>query len=135
MGKKRVGLALSDELSITAQPLETVSVKGSKPIDRIEEIVSEYGVEAVVVGHPLKLDGTESTSTRYVDTFVERLKGVLPPEVKIILWDERLSTVAVTRVLLDGDVRRDKRRGVVDKLAAAYILQGYLDNLSAGREG
>jgi len=126
VGTKTIGVALSDELGLTAQPLTTIRRKGiRKDIEAVVTLMEEHSVATVVVGMPVKMDGTMSETTRMVSGFVERLAKETDAEVRT--WDERLSTAAVERVLIDGDLSRAKRKKVVDKMAAAYILQGFMD--------
>ncbi|MBW2276106.1 MAG: Holliday junction resolvase RuvX [Deltaproteobacteria bacterium] len=127
-GSKRIGVALSDELGLTAQPLTVVETSGgsSAAAARIAELCSEHEVERVVVGLPLALDGGDrGQSSRRARALGKTLteRGA----VEVVFWDERFSTAEAERVLVTAGVRRDKRRRVVDKLAAALILQGYLD--------
>ena len=127
MGAKRIGVAMSDERGVTATPLKTLKRIGSqKDMEGLKSLVEEYSVGAIVVGMPLNMDGSVGPKAKGVEAFIARLGGELQIPVKA--WDERLSTVAVTRVLLEADVSRAGRKRVVDKLAAAYILQGYLDS-------
>ena len=131
-GSKRIGVALSDELGLTAQPLVVIK-RSSAAADfaEIRRIVSESGASMVVVGMPFNMDGTAGPQAERVRSFISRLTDMVGVPVRE--WDERLSTVAVTRVLIEGDVSRHGRKLVVDKLSASFILQGYLDSLS--REG
>lgn len=125
-GKKNIGAALSDEAGVIAMPFTLIKrVSIAKDLDVIKKIVAEHGVEKIVVGHPVNMDGTLGAKAKEVEAFAERLS--LAAFVPVELWDERLSTVAVTRVLIDADVSRAKRKESVDKLSACYILQGYLD--------
>ncbi|MBI5970780.1 MAG: Holliday junction resolvase RuvX [Deltaproteobacteria bacterium] len=125
-GKKRIGVALSDEARIIAQPFTLLTrVSAVKDIEEIKRLIVENHVERVVIGHPVNMDGTLGKSALEVEAFAERLKT--SASVPIELWDERLSTVAVTRILIDADVSRVKRKENVDKLSACYMLQGYLD--------
>ena len=127
MGAKRIGVAMSDERGVTATPLKTLKRIGSqKDMEGLKSLVEEYSVGAVVVGMPLNMDGSMGPKAKGVEAFIARLASEL--RVPVSAWDERLSTVAVTRVLLEADVSRAGRKRVVDKLAAAYILQGYLDS-------
>jgi len=129
IGSKRIGIALSDELGITAQGLPTLlCATPKKDIQKLLEIVSQHKVEKIVVGLPKNMDGTLGKSAEQVLTFIEVMKGktAIPVEV----WDERLSTVAVNRTLISANVSRRRRKDVVDKLAAVYILQGFLDSHS-----
>ncbi|MGC7847769.1 Holliday junction resolvase RuvX [Desulforudis sp. 1088] len=125
VGDKRIGVALSDELGLTAQGQGAI-VRG-KPADdirRIAEIIASREVESVVVGLPKKLDGSIGPQAQKVLEFVEELRKAV--KVPIILWDERLSTAQVEKILIDADVRRARRRKVVDAMAAAVILDSYL---------
>ncbi len=129
LGKKRIGVAVSDGLGITAQPVCTIKRKSyNADIEAILAVVAEYAAERIVVGLPVNMDGTQGASCEFVLDFVERIRQ--RTDIEVVTWDERLSTAAVTRVLIEGDVSREGRKEVVDKLAAAYILQGYLDSLS-----
>ena len=125
VGTVRIGISLSDPLGITAQPLLVVQSKNKSPYPRILEIIEEYEVTRIVVGNPLQLDGEEGIASRKIATFVEVLqtKTDLPVE----LWDERLTTAQAERVMISGGTRRSKRRESIDMIAAALILQSYLD--------
>jgi putative Holliday junction resolvase len=126
LGTKTIGLALSDVESRIATPLETIKrVKFTPDAERIKALVERYDVGGLVVGLPLNMDGTEGPRSQATRAFVRNLKPLVPRPV--LFWDERLSTVAVTRTLLDADASRAKRADAVDKMAAAYILQGALD--------
>ena len=121
-GTKRIGVAISDELGITAQPLETVRAGDFK---RIEELIKEYGVTELVVGLPLNMDGSKGPKAEEAISFADSIKERFSLSVK--MWDERLTSVAVEKQLISMDVSRKKRRKSIDKLAAQMILQGYLD--------
>ncbi len=125
VGTARVGVALSDPLGMTAQPLEVIVRKRADPFARVAELIALNEVERVVVGNPLKLDGGEGLAVEAVGAFVAELERHI--SVPIELWDERLTTAAAERALLEGDVRRRERRDLRDKIAAALILQSYLD--------
>ena len=126
VGTKTIGVALSDELGLTAQPLTTIKRTGiRKDMEKLLGLMEEHGVEMLVVGVPVNMDGTIGERAKSVLAFVERLREVTVVEVRT--WDERLSTAAVERVLIEGDMSREKRKKVIDRLAAAYILQGFLD--------
>jgi putative Holliday junction resolvase len=132
VGDKTIGVALSDELGVTAQPFQTLKRKGhAEDLRTIRRIVDERGVSAVIVGLPKNMDGTIGRQARRVMSFAERIEAAL--DVPVVHWDERLSTVAAERILIQGDVSRAKRKKHVDKLAAAVILQGYLDSDEAAR--
>ncbi|SFA94939.1 MULTISPECIES: Holliday junction resolvase RuvX [unclassified Bacillus (in: firmicutes)] len=129
VGSKTVGIAISDELGWTAQGLKTLKINEDRNVfgfDEIGEIIKEYGVESVVVGYPKNMNGSigprGEASKRFASELEERF------QVPAILWDERLTTMAAERVLLEADVSRAKRKKVIDKMAAVFILQGYLDS-------
>ena len=127
LGEVTIGLALSDPLGITAQPVDPLRCVGPrKDLNRLAEIIEARDVGKVVIGLPLMLSGDEGTAARGAREFAERLSRRLPG-LSVELWDERLTTVQAERELLAADVRRDKRRKVVDGLAAAIILQNYLE--------
>ncbi len=126
LGTKTIGLALSDVELRIATPLETIKrVKFTPDVGRIKELVARYEVGGLVFGLPLNMDGTEGPRSQATRAFVRNLKPLLP--LPILFWDERMSTMVVTRTLLDADASRAKRADAVDKMAAAYILQGALD--------
>jgi putative holliday junction resolvase len=125
-GSRRIGVALCDELGMTAQGITTIVRKNREAdLGAIADLVRRHGVERVVVGYPLRLDGSEGIQCGKVDRFVRRLEGLL--SLPVIRWDETLSTKEAEELLRMGGVRREKRRGVVDRVAACLILQGYLD--------
>jgi putative Holliday junction resolvase len=129
IGSKRIGVAVSDELGFTAQGVETITRKDlDADLDRIEALVGNYGVEEIVVGMPYNMNGSEGPQVRTVRAMIEHITKRI--DVPVREWDERLSTVAAERALLEANVSRGKRRKVIDKLAAVIILQGYLDGLS-----
>ncbi len=127
-GVKRIGIALSDELKMIAQPLEFVP---AEPFDdlvaRLTDLVQEKEVEMILVGMPRNMNGTYGPAAIKVEEFVVALKSALPVPIKI--WDERLTSAQANRILIAGNVRRDKRKQKVDKMAAAILLQSYLDSL------
>ena len=129
LGTKTIGLALSDAGRAIASPLETlVRGKFTADAETLAALVKQHVIGGIVVGLPLKLDGTESPRSQSTRAFAANLaKALLLP---VLLWDERLSTVAVERALLEADVSRAKRAERIDKLAAAYILQGALDRMA-----
>mgnify|MGYP001561828947 CR=1 FL=1 len=128
-GSKTVGVAVCDPLGITAQTVETIVRKDEnklrKTLARIEELIGAYEIERIVLGYPKNMNNTvgeRAQKTEELKAALERRTG-LP----VILWDERMSTVASERVLMEGNVRREDRKTYIDKMAAAFILQGYLD--------
>ena len=130
-GSKTVGVAICDPLGITAQTVETIVRKEEnklrKTLARIEELIRTYEIERIVLGYPKNMNNTvgeRAKKTEELKAALERRTG-LP----VILWDERLTTVAADRVLIESGVRREHRKEHVDQIAAAMILQGYLDNL------
>ena len=126
VGTKTIGLALSDTTLTVASPMKTIGRgKFTKDVERIRQIVIEQGVGGFVVGLPINMDGSEGPRCQSVRQFSANLleKIGLP----LVFWDERLSTAAVTRTLLEADMSRKRRGETVDKLAAAYILQGALE--------
>jgi len=126
-GDKRIGLAISDELGIVATPLGTHTRKcKGDDVNAVAAICRERGIDSVVVGHPLNMDGSSGAAVEKVDDFVQRLGAAI--DLPIELWDERMSTMSAERVLIEGNMSRRKRKGVVDKLAAQIILQNYLDS-------
>ncbi|MCG0276401.1 MAG: Holliday junction resolvase RuvX [Thermosediminibacteraceae bacterium] len=127
VGRKRIGIAVSDELEITAQGigiLKRESIK--KDIENISEIIKKYSVKKVVIGLPLNMNGTLGPEGEEIKKFGEKLRNYLNVDVEY--WDERLSTVAAEKVLIDADISRKKRKKVIDKLAAVVILQNFLDS-------
>ena len=128
VGSKTIGVAISDALGIAANPITTVSRRGTAAdAATIATLVADREVAAVVVGWPLELSGLVGPRARRVQVFIDALRAALPEQVAMHTWDERFSTVAAERVLLEADLSRRKRRQVVDRQAAAYILQGWLD--------
>ncbi len=128
VGDKTIGVAASDLMGWTAQGVETIRRIGiKKDLQRLEEIIKEYEVNKIVVGLPKNMNGTIGPQGEKVLEFVERLKKRFQAEV--LLWDERLTTVSAERTLIEADVSRKKRKEVIDKMAAVYILQGYLDSI------
>jgi putative Holliday junction resolvase len=126
-GTKTIGVALSDELTITAQTLTSISRTTLKrDLETLQQLIREHGVDEVVIGLPVNMDGSRGPAAEAVADFIDRLRSLT--DIEIIPWDERLTTVAAERILLEGDLSRRKRRQVIDRLAAAIILQGYLDS-------
>jgi putative Holliday junction resolvase len=126
LGTKTVGLALSDVERRIATPLETLKrTKFTPDAAAIRAVVARFGVGGLVVGLPLNMDGSEGPRAQATRAFVRNLRPILG--LPIAFWDERLSTMAATRMLIDADASRARRDALVDKVAAAYILQGALD--------
>jgi putative Holliday junction resolvase len=127
LGDARIGLALSDPLGITAQPAGIIKASGiDRDVRRVSELVRKHGVDRVVVGYPLHLSGRVGTRAEEANAFAERLREALPG-LAVEMWDERLTTAQAEREMIADNVRRRKRRQMVDSLAAVLILQSYLD--------
>lgn len=130
-GSKTVGVAVSDELLITAQGVEIVCRKSPsklrQTLARIEELIEQYGVEKIVLGYPKNMNNTEGERCEKTKEFKEMLERRTGLEV--VLWDERLTTVAADRSMMETGIRRENRKEYVDEIAAIFILQGYLDFL------
>lgn len=128
LGTKTIGVAISDGMRYSATPLETIKRKKfTLDAVRIDELIAENAAVGIIIGLPLNMDGSEGPRAQSTRAFARNLAARIA--IPIAFWDERLSTSAVNRMLIEGDVRRDKRAQVVDKLAASYILQGALDRL------
>ena len=129
IGSKTIGVAMSDPLGWTAQGITTIRrSKKEKDLEDIKKICTEYSVETIVIGLPKNMNGTIGESGEKVQEFSELIKEYTG--VKVEMWDERLTTVAAHKAMLEADLSRGKRKKIVDKIAAIYILQGYLDRLS-----
>ncbi|HBT70746.1 MAG TPA: Holliday junction resolvase RuvX [Lysinibacillus sp.] len=129
VGSKTVGVAVSDALGWTAQGIETVKIdeaNGEFGIDRIAELVKEYAITEFVVGYPKNMNNTVGPRGEASEDYKKLLEETFSLPVK--LWDERLTTMAAERMLIEADVSRKKRKQVIDKMAAVMILQGYLDS-------
>ncbi len=128
-GTKTVGVAISDPLMVTAQPVETITRKSAnklrQTLARIEELIVENCVELIVLGYPKNMNNTVGERAQACETFKEDLerRTALP----VILWDERMTTVESERILMAGGVRRENRKAVIDQMAAVLILQSYMD--------
>ena len=131
-GSRTVGVAVSDELLLTAQGLETIERKDEnklrKTCARIEEIIKEYGVEEIVLGLPKNMNNTEGERCEKTKEFAQMLER--RTGLSVVLWDERLTTVAADRHMMESGIRRENRKQYVDEIAAVFILQGYLDSLA-----
>ncbi|MBX3329232.1 MAG: Holliday junction resolvase RuvX [Nitrospira sp.] len=125
-GTKRIGVALSDELGWTAQPLETFERRTLDwDVAHIAALVGSHDVERVVLGLPLQLDGREGPAVRAMREFTVKLEAGL--SVPVVQWDERMTTKAAEELLIAADVSRKKRKGIVDRIAAAILLRSYLE--------
>lgn len=129
VGSKTVGIAISDELGWTAQGLKTLKIDEEKNkfgFEEIGQLIKEYGITQVVIGLPKNMNGSIGPRGEASQRYAEQIESQF--SVSTILWDERLTTMAAERVLLEADVSRKKRKKVIDKMAASMILQGYLDS-------
>lgn len=130
LGTKTLGLAISDVTLTIATPLETIRrSKFSKDAEALKALIEKERIGGLIFGLPLNMDGSEGPRCQSVRQFAANLEKRI--DLPMIFWDERLSTVAVTRTLLDADASRKRRSEVIDKMAAAYILQGALDRLNS----
>lgn len=128
VGSRTIGIACSDALLMTAQGIETIRRTSlENDFNRLRELISEYEVHELVVGMPKNMNGTKGDRAEKTEEFVGKMKAVI--DLPVTFWDERLSTVMAERQLIAADVSRKKRKGVIDKMAAVVILQGYLDRL------
>lgn len=128
-GDKRIGIAISDELNMFAHPVKVIENRGMENnIKAIIEIIAANKIDRIIVGYPLNMNGTSGERCEKTDLFINELSVHFHGE--IIKWDERLTTVSADKMLLEFDMSRKKRKKVIDKIAACYILQGYLDMVS-----
>jgi len=126
VGTHTIGVAISDELGITAQGLKTLRRKSmEEDFKEIATIIGQFEIENIVVGLPKNMNGTLGKQAEIVLKWIKILIDKIP--VPVVTWDERLSTVGATKILLEADLSRRKRKKVIDKVAAVLILQGYLD--------
>jgi putative Holliday junction resolvase len=133
LGARRIGLALSDELELTGQPLRSLPSRGEKAdLEAIAQVAREEGVRGIVVGLPLRLDGSRGPEARRAERFIEGLRATL--EIPVWPWDERLTTAQAERILIEGGERRKERRRSLHAAAAALILQGFLDRRRKDQE-
>jgi len=134
IGEKRIGVAVSDALGCTAQGMRVLERRGlDADIEALKTLIRDEKASQIVVGLPKNMDGSMGEGAHKVLSFVQNLEDAV--SVPVILWDERWTTAEATRVLLQADLSRKKRRRVIDKVAAALILQGYLDSLDHGAGG
>ena len=131
-GDKTVGVAISDPFGWTAQGVEIIRRNSEneykQSLGRLSQIIDEYGVEKIVLGYPKNMDNTEGPRCEKTRPYKERIEKRFP-NIPVILWDERLSTVAADRSLMEASVSAAKRKQVIDKMAAVHILQGYLNSI------
>lgn len=128
-GSRRIGIAVSDELKMIAQPLEFIPAEPFADfLARLQELLQEKEVELILVGLPRNMDGSHGPAAQKVQEFITALESNVT--VPIRTWDERLTSAQANRLLIQGNVRRDKRKEKVDKMAAAILLQSYLDGLA-----
>ncbi|MFA4916344.1 MAG: Holliday junction resolvase RuvX [Syntrophales bacterium] len=128
-GSKRIGVAICDELGIIAQALGTITRKNRRQdLQAIDEFIKKYDVEKIVIGYPIRLDGTEGIQCEKTNQFIKILESNFP--LPVIRWEEALTTKDAESILIETNTRRKKRKNVVDKIAAGLILQGYLNSLN-----
>lgn len=129
LGTKTIGVAVSDATAMIARGVETIRRRGiENDFIRLGEIIALEEVETIVVGYPKNMNGSIGERAQISEVFVEEIKTRYPT-LKVVLWDERLSTVAAEKVLISADMRREKRKKIIDMMAAVVILQNYLDSL------
>ncbi|MBV7271895.1 Holliday junction resolvase RuvX [Clostridium thailandense] len=129
IGDRTIGVAVSDPLGFTAQGITTIRRKSvDKDLEELKKICDEYSVESIVAGLPKNMNGTLGPQSEKVMNFCDSIKEHI--KLPINMWDERLTTVAAHRAMLEADLSRAKRKKIVDKMAAIYILQGYLDSIA-----
>lgn len=128
IGTRTIGVATSDLLGMIAGGVETIRrTTEERDFERIGELIKEHEVDTVVLGYPKNMNGTIGERAHVSESFAEELKKRFEG-IKVVLWDERLSTVAAENVLIDADLKRKKRRKIIDMMAAVVILQNYLDS-------
>ncbi len=128
VGTRTIGIAVSDLMGMIANGVETIRrTSEEKDYERIAQLIKEHEVDTLVVGYPKNMNGTIGERAQACEAMAHKLEDMFP-EVKVVLWDERLSTVAAEKVLVDADMRRNKRKKIIDMMAAVVILQNYLDS-------
>ena len=131
VGTKTIGIANSDLMWMIANGVETIRrTSVERDFTRIGELIKEHEVSTLVVGYPKNMNGSIGERAQICEAFAEELRNRFPA-CKVVLWDERLSTVAAEKVLVDADMRRNKRKKIIDMMAAVVILQNYLDSKPA----
>lgn len=129
-GTKRIGVAISDELKLIAQPVEFIPAEPFAAfLQRLRTLLQQKEVDLILVGMPRNMDGSYGPAALKVEAFVAALRNALTVPIKT--WDERLTSAQANRLMIQGNVRREKRKIKVDQMAAAILLQSYLDNLSS----
>ncbi len=131
VGSKTIGVAVSDAMGWTAQGIDTLRINEENEdfgIDQLIKIIDEYDIDTVIIGLPKNMNNSIGPRGEASIQFKDLLQQERP-ELKMVMWDERLSTVGAERTLLEADVSRKKRKKVIDKMAAVFILQGYLDSI------
>lgn len=133
LGTRTIGVAVSDVTGLIANGIETVRrTSPERDFSRLEQLVVQWEIGEIVLGYPKNMNGTIGERAKVSEQFAEELKHRFPG-ISVVLWDERLSTVAAERILIDADLQRKKRRKVIDMMAAVVILQNYLDSRSLRR--
>ncbi len=133
IGSRTIGVAVSDELGITAQGLKTIRRKSSEEdLKELTQIIHQFEIKKLVVGLPKSMDGSLGKQAGIVFKWIKSIQKQL--SLPIVTWDERLSTVGASKILLEADLSRKKRKGVIDKIAAVLILQGYMDQMRNRRD-
>ncbi|MDP1724539.1 MAG: Holliday junction resolvase RuvX [Alphaproteobacteria bacterium] len=128
LGEKTLGIALSDLDRMIATPLETlIKDKFSKLLEEIQTIIQKHNIKGIVIGLPMNMNGSEGPRCESVRQFAKNIEPSI--DLPLLFWDERLSTMAVSRIMIEADLTRKRQKQVVDKMAASYILQGALDAL------
>ena len=128
LGTRTIGVAVSDVTGLIANGIETIRrTSPERDFSRLEQLVAQWEIGEIVLGYPKNMNGTIGERAKVSEQFAEELKNRFPG-ISVVLWDERLSTVAAERVLIDADLQRKKRRKVIDMMAAVVILQNYLDS-------
>lgn len=133
LGTRTIGVAVSDVTGLIANGIETIRrTSPERDFSRLEQLVAQWEIGEIVLGYPKNMNGTIGERAKVSEQFAEELKNRFHG-ISVVLWDERLSTVAAERVLIDADLQRKKRRKVIDMMAAVVILQNYLDSRSLRR--
>ncbi|MBO5587674.1 MAG: Holliday junction resolvase RuvX [Acidaminococcaceae bacterium] len=133
LGTRTIGVAVSDVTGLIANGIETIRrTSPERDFSTLEQLVAQWEIGEIVLGYPKNMNGTIGERAKVSEQFAEELKNRFPG-ISVVLWDERLSTVAAERVLIDADLQRKKRRKVIDMMAAVVILQNYLDSRSLRR--